>query len=150
MLKNDRMIAGAISGMLASVIQEIYANTTTVLGFSNRDFGDYAGVLVMSQNYQGLLAHVIQLLAHISVGALFGIIFAALFRYATSNYWWLKGIIYGSVLWVLLTGIGTLFKMPMWINIPPRAALDLYLGSVVFGFSTAYILKYLDEKTELI
>ena len=150
MLKNDRMIAGAISGMLASVIQEIYANMTTVLGFSNRDFGDYAGVLVMSQNYQGLLAHVIQLLAHISVGALFGIIFAAVFRYTSSAYWWLKGITYGSILWVLLTGVGTLFKMPMWINIPPRAALDLYLGSVVFGFSTAYILKYLDEKTELI
>lgn len=147
---NDRTTAGAIAGAVAGIIQQIYGLLADYIGFTDKDFGDFAGTLIMSKDYQGILAHIIQWLAHIGIGMFFGIIFVHLFRYTSSKYWQIKGVVYGFILWVLLTGVGTLFKMPTWENTRPSTALSMFIGSLVYSVSAAYILRYLENKTDLI
>lgn len=147
---NDRTTAGALAGAAAGIVQQVYGMLAFYIGFSEKDFGDFAGMLVMYDNFQGFMAHFIQWLAHIGIGMMFGIFFVLIFQYTSSNYWPLKGVIYGFVLWILLTGIGTFFKMPMWMKTKPTTALSMLIGSVVYAFSLAYILKYLEDKTDLI
>ncbi|MHB9095476.1 MAG: DUF6789 family protein [Eubacteriales bacterium] len=149
-MKNDRSVAGAISGAIGAVVQQFYAVVIRYMGISDKHFGDFAGIIVMYKKYEGFVAHIIQWSAHLAVGMLFGIIFAQIFRYMSSRYWWLKGIVYGLILWFLLTGVGTLFKMPMWTIISPRTALTLLIGSLIYGAATAYTLKVLDKRTDLI
>lgn len=149
-MQNDRSVAGAISGSVAALIQEIYGSLVKYVGISDKDFGDFAGVMIMSKNYQGIFAHIVQWIAHIGIGMLFGIIFAQIFKYTSSKYWWLKGLIYGLILWVLLTSIGTLYKMPVWIVTEPKTVLSILAGSLIYSFITAYILKILDKRSDLI
>lgn len=147
---NDRTTAGALAGALAGLIQQVYGTLATYTGFSDKDFGDFAGTLIMTRDYQGILGHIIQWLAHIGVGMLFGIIFVQIFRYTSSKYWQIKGVIYGFILWVLLAGVGTLFKMPTWTATKPLTALSMFIGGLIYSVSMAYILKYLENKTDLI
>ena len=147
---NDRTTAGALAGAVAGLIQQIYGSLAHYIGFTEKDFGDFAGTLIMSKAYQGIMSHVIQWLAHIGIGMLFGVIFVQIFKYTSSKYWQIKGIIYGFILWVLLTGIGTLFKMPMWNKTEPTTALSMFIGGLIYSVTMAYILKYLENKTDLI
>lgn len=149
-MKKDRVTAGVIAGFIGSVIQEGYAWLAKFLGFSKIDFADFAGVMTMFRNFNGPLALFIQWMAHIATGIMFGAIFAIVFMYTSSKYWLIKGISYGLVLWVLLMGVGMLFKMPMWTEMTPQTALNMLVGSVIFTVTTAIAMKLLDEKTKLI
>ncbi len=149
-MKNDRSTAGAIAGLIGALTQQIFSKVFEYLSITQKDFGDFSGVMVMSHSFQGVLAHVVQWLGHMAVGMLLGIIFSWLFMFTSSKYWWFKGVVFGFIFWFLLTSIGTLFKMPVWRVITPRSAITLLIGSLIYSVITAYVLKLLDDKTELI
>lgn len=149
-MKNDRSVAGALAGAIGAIAQQVFSLLVKHAGVSNKDFGNFSGIMVMSKIFPGILSHIVQFLGHLAVGMLFGIIFAQIFKYTSSTYWWLKGMIYGFLLWILLTGVGTLFKMPVWRVINPSTAITLLLGSIIYSLVTAYTLRKLDKRTDLI
>lgn len=149
-MKRDRITAGIIAGFIASLVQQIYAWTAKILGFSNADFADFAGILTLFKNYSGTLASVMEWMTHIAIGILCGVLFAVLFMYVSSRYWIVKGLSYGLVLWAVLLGTGTLFKLPLWDTITPLTSLNMLIGSEIFSIVAAFTMKMLDEKTNLI
>lgn len=148
-IKNDRSVAGAIAGLVAAFVQEMSAYVLKYLGFSNKSFIDYASVLVLFHRANSFMEHVVAWLGHFSVGIILGILFAQIFMITSSKYLFLKGIFYGFVLWFVLLGLGTVFRLPEFTAIPWNVAIGTFIGSIVWSLSVAYTLRIL-EKTTLI
>lgn len=146
----DRLISGSLAGAIAGLIQNLFGQTLKALGITDRAFADFAKVLIMYKPYQGTLAIIVGVISHIITGLIFGVIFAYIIQKTSSKYLLTKGIAYGAVLWVLLSGFGTMFKLPMFFDIPPRAALTTFVGALIYGFVTAYALKFIDNRTKLL
>jgi hypothetical protein len=143
----DRLVAGSLDGVIGAFIQELYAIILKTLEFSDRTFGDLAFILV-SQKYQEEVL-LVKIIANAAIGLFFGAVFAYILMLTTSRYYLLKGIFYGVVLWLILSGFGVVFDLPKFKDTPPDIALVTLIGSIIYGVVTAYTLKLLDTKTKI-
>lgn len=146
----DRLIAGAIAGLIAAFIQNIYGWITQAVGLTDRSFYQFAEIVLSSRIYPGTLGFITGLIAHLAVGVMLGIIFAYAIYLTSSHYIVLKGFGYGLITWFLLSGFGTIFRLPLFEDIPPGPALVTLIGALLYGFVLAYTLKLIDQKTGLL
>ncbi len=146
----DRLVAGGLAGIIGAIVQNIYGFAVKGLRLTDRTFADFAEVIVTFKSFEGIIAFIVGLIAHLIVGLIFGIIFAYVIAATSSRYYLIKGVAYGAVLWFLLLGFGTIFKLPLFKEIPPNAALFTLVGAVLYGLVTAYSLRLLDAKTRLL
>lgn len=146
----DRLVAGALAGAVAALVQDAYGLTVKALGITDRIFTDFAAVMIMFKPEKGALGFLVGLIAHVIVGIIFGIVFAYIILKTSSNYFLLKGLCYGLILWFLLLGLGTMWRLPLFTVVPPKPALVIFVGALLYGLVTAYILKLLDQRTNLI
>lgn len=146
-IKNDRSTAGAIAGLVASFIQEMASLLLKYLGLTDRSFIDYASIMVMFHRPNGFMELVVAWTAHFAVGIILGLLFVQVFMFTSTKFLFLKGIFYGFILWFLLLGLGTLFRLPEFTTIPANAALSTFAGSLIWSLSVAYILKLLERTT---
>lgn len=146
----DRLVAGGLAGIIAGLIQYAYGLITEAIGFSDRSFGQFSEIVLSSRVYTGVLGFVMGLLSHIAVAIMFGVLFAYLIEKSSSRYYLIKGAGYGLVLWFLLSGFGTVAKLPLFEDIPPLPALDILIGSILYGVILGYSLKIIDRKSNLL
>ncbi|WP_066633538.1 DUF6789 family protein [Desulfolucanica intricata] len=146
----DRFTAGALAGIAGAVIQDLYSFIIESQGIANRSFSDFGRIMVMLKPYGGTLASIVGFISHITVGILFGILFAYIILKTSDKYYLTKGFIYGLALWFLLLGFGTMWRLPMWTNVPPPTSLAILIGSIIYGLVTAYTLKLLERRTKLL
>lgn len=146
---NDKYISGAAAGVIGASLQVLYGYIVKTLEFSDRGFHDYGKVFIMFSSHQGIFADLIGIISHIGNGMIFGIAFAYLISWTSPRLYLLKGLIYGIMLWHLFLGIGTLFKIPMFHKVPPTTAFATLIGSIIYGVTAAYILKYIETRTRL-
>lgn len=146
-IKNDRSTAGAIAGLVGAFIQEMSAIVLKYLGFTNRSFIDYASILIMFHTAHSFMELVVAWIAHFAVGITMGLLFVQVFMITSSKYLFLKGIFYGFVLWFVLLGLGTVFRLPEFTVIPWNVALSTFVGSIVWSLSVAYTLRLLERTT---
>lgn len=144
----DRLVAGSLAGACGALIQELYAIILKTLGFSDRTFGDLAFILISQKGREEIL--LIEVIANAAIGLFFGTILAYIFMFTSSRYYLLKGIFYGVVLWLLLSGFGVVFDLPKFKGTPPDVSLIMLIGSIIYGTVTAYTLKLLATKTRLL
>jgi riboflavin transporter FmnP len=149
-LKEDRLMIGAISGIVGSVAQISFEFLAKAIGFTDRDVVDMAKIFIMYKRYPGIMSTIIGVTAQLLIGAILGIGFAYLIQKFSSNYYYVKGLGYGGMIWVLFATFGSLFKIPLFTIIPPADALSLLLGALIFGFFTSLILKYFEKKRSFI
>lgn len=148
-IKNDRSTAGAIAGLVGAFIQEMSAIVFKYLGFTDRSFIDYASVMIMFHTAHSFMEHVVAWTAHFAVGIMLGLLFVQVFMITSTKYLLLKGIFYGFILWFVLLGLGTVFRLPEFTAIPWNVAMSTFVGSIIWSLSVAYTLRIL-EKTTLI
>ncbi len=149
-MKNDRLLTGALAGLIGSVAQNIYGQIAKGLTITDRAFLDFAEVALLNRTYGGFLGIVTGTLSHLVFGILVGVLFAYLLRKTSSNYLYLKGLGMGIAIWFFSLAIGTLFKLPMFTEIPPGPALTMFVGALLWGAVTAFTLKMLERKTDLV
>lgn len=147
---NDRLIGGAIAGGLGAFAQILYGYSTKNIGLTDRAFHEFGKAFIMSIPYNGFLADFTGFISHLGNGVIFGILFAYIIYVSSSRYYLIKGAIYGMALWHIFLGLGTAFKMPMFGSIPPSTALATLVGSIIYGLVTAYVLRILDLRTDLV
>ncbi|MBS4022638.1 MAG: hypothetical protein KGZ79_09485 [Dethiobacter sp.] len=68
-MKEDRLVAGAVAGTVAILIQTVYALTIKSLGLTDRIYIDFAKVIIMLENRPGISAFFIGLIAQLVIGA---------------------------------------------------------------------------------
>lgn len=146
----DRFVAGGTAGAIAGLIQDVYGSSMKALGFTDRSFADFSEIILSSRVYTGLLGTIVGIVAHLAVGILLGIIFAYIIQLTSSRYIILKGFGYGLITWFLLSGFGTIYKLPLFSDIPPGPALTTLVGALLYGLTLAFTLKLLDKRTNLL
>lgn len=146
---NDRFILGGIAGGTSAIIQYLFGMTAKALGLTDRTFGDFAEAMVAHKECEGLFDVIMGFVSHTIVGLLFGIIFAYLLQQISSKGYLIKSIFYGAIIWFILESFGSIFKIPNFTEVPPAAQFFTLLGSIIYGILTAYILKYLQDKSSI-
>jgi hypothetical protein len=141
----DTTLAGFVSGLVGAIIGLILSLVLKWLGLTDRVFHDLAQVLILFKLSPGILDLVIGTLAHLEIGGLSGAIFAHFISATSRNYIIIKGIIYGVTLWLLFLGLGNYFRMPVFCNMPPMAALLLWIGSAIYGLIMPFTLSKLSK-----
>lgn len=139
----DRAILGGISGIVGSVFCTLYEVIAERLKITDRSFLDYTAALVADKVHPGTLGFTVGFLAQAAVGLMFGVAFVYLTKTISSRYYLLKGLGYGFILWLLLSGFGIIFKLPAIMDIPPTASLFDLTNSLLYGLITAYNIKFL-------
>ena len=139
----DKMMAGALAGVIGAFLQDIYGYFVKAGGLTDRGFIDFARAVILFSTDDGLLETILAFIAHLIWDLLLGILFVYLIN---SSYYYLKAFVYGLALWFIIQVAGTLFRLPMFFHIPASAALLTLIGAIIYSFGVAFTLRYLEIK----
>lgn len=150
-MKKDRAVAGGIAGLVASVVCDIVGLIYKSLGWTDRTFNDYATIILTYQIFSddGIFGLILSMIAHSAVCVVFGVIFAYLIMFTSSNYLYIKGLGYSLVIWVSLNSFGTILNLPLFRKIPLNVAYSTLSTALLYGLMTALTLKIIDRKMHL-
>jgi len=151
-MRKDRFVAGGIAGLVASIICDIVGIVYKSLGWTDRAFNDYATIILTYQTFsdEGFFGLILSMISHSAVCIMFGVIFAYLIKFTSSNYLYLKGLGFSLVIWLLLNSFGTILDLPLFRNMPLKVAYSTLSTALIYGFMTALCLKLLDKKMNLL
>lgn len=154
-MMKDRFINGFLSGIMAGIIVllALCLPAKYLLRITDRIFMDYGMMLVMfthTNATKGVLAYIVGILAHLGVSTICGISFAYLIKQTTNKYFLSKGAIFGSIVWFILSSIGTIYRLPLFTKIPPNDALVALFISIIWGIITAFTLSTLEKREKVI
>lgn len=151
-MKKDRFVAGGIAGLVASIICDIVGIVYKSLGWTDRAFNDYATIILTYQTFsdEGFFGLILSMISHSAVCIMFGVIFAYLIKFTSSNYLYLKGLGFSLVIWLLLNSFGTILDLPLFRNMPLKVAYSTLSTALIYGFMTALNLKLLDKRMNLL
>ena len=151
-MKKDRSVAGGIAGFIASVICDIVGIMYKSLGWTDRTFNDYATIILTYQVYskEGVFGLIISIISHSAVCIIFGVIFAYIIMFTSSNYLYVKGLGYSLVIWLLLNSFGTILNLPLFRNMPLNAAYATLSTALIYGLVISLTLKIIERKMHLL
>jgi len=151
-MKKDRFVAGGIAGLIASVTCDIVGIIYKSLGWTDRTFNDYATIVLTNQIYseKGIFGLILSMISHAAVCIIFGVVFAHLIMFTTSNYLYLKGLGYSLIIWLLLNTFGTLLNLPLFKNMPLNVAYSTLSTALIYGFMISLTLSIIDRKMNLL
>jgi hypothetical protein len=87
-----------------------------------------------------------EVITDLALCILWGIVFAYVIKVTSSNYYYIKGIGFGFVIWMVLTSLGTLFNVPLFTETPLNVAYTTLFTALVFGLVVAWVLKFLNKR----
>lgn len=149
-LSEDRLIGGAIAGAIGGIFQNIYGTTVKGLGLTDRAFLDFAAVVATFKVHKGIVGYLVTSLFHTIFCALLGVIFVYLIKLTSSKYYWVKTIGFGLSLWFVLLSVGTIFRLPLFKDIPIRATISTLIGALIYAVVLGWVLQYFERKTHLV
>jgi hypothetical protein len=148
-IMKDRVIAGALAGVIGAVLQDIYGCLIKFFGLTDRGFIDFARAVILYNVTDGGIETLLALIAHIIWDLLLGILFVYIIQGTSSSHYYLKALIYGLSLWFIIQAVGTLFRLPMFFHIPACAALLTLIGALIYSFGIAVTLRFFEKKSNV-
>lgn len=142
---NDTITRGVIAGAAAGVMQNIYSFIAIAAGFQTMTYADYARATLFDTQYNDTFAQFLGYIGHFTWDTLLGIIFVYFVNKTSKRFLLLKSITYGIVIWYLVKGAPTFFRLPAFLSITPQSMFFFFIGSVLFGITIALTLKFLDN-----
>jgi len=151
-MTKDRLVAGGIAGLAASVTCDIVGIIYKLIGWTDRTFNDYATMVLTYQVYskEGGFGLILSIISHVAVCMILGVIFAYLIMFTSSNYLYIKGLGYSLVIWLLLNTFGTLLNLPLFRKMPLNVAYATLSTALIYGFMVALTLRLIDKKMHLL
>lgn len=144
-MNDDTMTQGIIAGIAGAVVQNIYALITRAAGFNVTTYADYARATLFERNYQEPFAQFLGFIGHFTWDILLGVIFVYVIKSTSRKFLTVKSIAYGVVIWYLVKGAPTFFRLPAFLNITPESMFFYFIGSILFGVTISLALKYLQK-----
>jgi len=146
MLK-DRILAGTIAGMIASLVKNIPNLLLWKLGIINFNYIALASSALVSVKDSGTtLGWIIGIMVDIITGGTLGLLIIFLFQITGRDYWWYKGLIIGNVIWLFGLGIAVNFGAARIVPLDPVFRVTSLVEHQIFGLVGAYlIIKWYPE-----
>ncbi len=149
-MKNDRVTAGAISGAIGAVIQNIYGSLAKAVGITDISFVDFAEAIIFNQKLDGISGFIAGTLSHLAFGSMLGVLFGYLISKSSSKYYYFKALGFGIGIWFWSLAIGTMYKINVFDKVKPVPALSIFVGALVYGFVTGYVLKIMERRSDVV
>lgn len=134
----DRLVVGALIGILADVVKLTANYLAFLLGFTDVVFWQIAATRFLSKGeLQKPVALLVGGIADITVTAVLGIVFLYIIEYAGRNYLWIKGIGFGMMVWVGV--FGALLGQSVQAKLPQSTSgiLVTIVAHIIFGLGLA-------------
>jgi hypothetical protein len=147
-LIKDNIVNGAIIGTAGAAIQDLYSCAMKALGYRGLIYIDYGRALLFTDLHPGTLNFGLGLIAHLIWDIIIGVIFVCLIQGSSKYYLYLKGIIYGSMVWFIIQTSETLLRMPVIHEYYPGSEPYILIGSLLYGLVVAYTFKLLAKYQE--
>ncbi len=144
-MTKDIIARGVIAGGAAAIIQNLYAFLVRAAGFTTMTYADYARATLFDMRYNDNFAQFLGYIGHFTWDILLGVIFVLLINKTSESFLILKSITYGVVIWYMVKGAPTFFRLPAFLSITPQSMFFFFIGSIIFGITIALTLKILDN-----
>ncbi|TGE34935.1 hypothetical protein E4K67_28025 [Desulfosporosinus fructosivorans] len=142
----DKILIGAVIGILADSLKLITNYTFWVFGFTKVVFWQIVATRFIQKEYlYHKLAYIVGAIADITFTSLLGIVFVyVIYLFGPKNLW-TKGVGFGLVVWVIV--FGTLLGQTVEDKLPqePTGVVITLIAHIVFGFALAFFTKVLDQ-----
>lgn len=149
MTLNDRLTRGFFAGILAGIpaylvglILRFVFHATTL------NFPDWAAIMIFGKKAETLLGQVFSVFVASLFWGFLGIVFAYIIHYVSSKNLFLKGLIWGALVWFVIYAITLLFKVPGLLTIAEKTSISQLVEALIYGGFLAIFFKYLDRKVK--
>jgi len=129
----DRLTRGLIAGIAAGIIQDVLDYTAYLLNLSQLRYLDWVGIIVFGAKPVTRGETFLALGGEIFFSGILGVIFAYLIQKINSSNIFLKGWLYGVVIWFGTYSVMTLFKVEGFVKIDFYTALSDVITSSIYG-----------------
>ena len=110
---NDRFISGAIAGTIAAIAKTIPNFIFNLLGVTNHTYPSLiAAILLKTPHPHSFWPFFLGLVIDAIIGGVVGIVIAYILKTVGNKYLWLKGIIFGNLVWL----IGPTILLPLFYS----------------------------------
>jgi hypothetical protein len=138
---DDRLTAGAISGIIASTVKTSFNILLNTIGIAHLTYPSLITIFFLhSLSLQSVFSLVLGFIVDLFIGGCFGILFIYFLKWFTRRYLWFKALFLSNLLWlfgpvILLSW----FKIDLNYNFYYISLLDHW----VFGLITIYMIQKL-------
>lgn len=140
MLK-DRVLAGAVAGMVASAIKDIPNIILWKMDVvKHLYFYLAASALIDPKQVDTAMGLILGIVVDMITGGSLGIILVFLFKFTGQDYWWFKGLATGSLIWLWGLGISINLGAARMIPLDPLFRITALIEHQIFGFVSAYLV----------
>lgn len=137
----DRILAGTIAGMLATLVKDIPNYILWKMGIVDYlYFHLAASALIRPEDVDTLWGLVLGLVVDIITGGTIGLLIIFLFKATGRDYWWYKGLIAGNLIWLWGLGITINLGFARIVPIDPVFRLTSLIEHQIFGLLAAYLI----------
>jgi hypothetical protein len=146
---NDRFIKGVIAGTIAGLaknIPDIFLHN--VLKTSEKSFWDYASIIVSGRHPLGLFEQTYSFFFEIIFSIFLGLIYILLIPYLKTNYNFLRGAIYGGIVWFAIRAWVVSFQISPLLQEGRNTMIVNSLLSILFGIILEWIIQLLLKKNQ--
>lgn len=142
-LEMDTILRGSIAGSVALIIALSVSWILYMFGVLPSTGSHYSAMFITSPGTPlTTLPLLLGSLTNLVTGALVGVVIAFLFKRTGNDYWWLKSVGLGVVLWpVHVTFIPALIAPRLYTLLPPIMVFASLLLSALYGIVAGLVLK---------
>lgn len=145
---HDRFILGLISGLIAglgmTMVNYVFIYTTS----AHTRYADFVGIMLFGSVPNSISEIIIATVAHIFLGGILGVVFSYLLILISSRNLIIKGIIFGTLVFLMLFSLGVIFKIPGLEKTTSITVISKGLGSMFYGLILAYSLLFIRSRVK--
>ncbi len=143
----DIFFRGFTAGIVGGVAMNVWSVFVYyVIKISKMRFLDWAAVFLYGHLPLTFPEVIYAMLVQIGFVGSLGVIMAYFIKATSPQAYLLKGVIFGLGIGFVIYAIPTLFQVPGLVVIPFPTVLANHVGGIIWGFTTAYVLEYLDKR----
>lgn len=147
MILNDRFTRGFLAGLFGGVISLSWGLFSKfVLDFTDILFGEFAAILIYGRPALSLGDHLFAQVALFGFYGLCGIVFVLSIPYLSSKNLYLKGCLWGGLIWFSSHAVTILFKVPELTILDLSTSVSHFIGALIWGFFMVLALDYLTKR----
>lgn len=144
----DRFLRGLLAGVTGGIAMNALSYPLEqLIGAKRYLFIEWSAIMLFGDRIANTGEMIVALGAQLLWSGFLGILLAYLYPLISSRGYLLKGALFGFVLCFFMTAIPVLLNVRYLQESSLATTIGNIVGALIWGMTTAYVLKYLDKKT---